>query len=534
MSAMRLLRLGDGIRSRLVLLALIAAVPFIWYRIADIRAGETANIEQIRNDAVRIAARAAGEQNEVFAEVRTLLSVIAEVPVVTDGTVDECSAFLLTVKSTRYWAKNLLVTDASGHVVCSTDPKAVGLELGDRPYFLSAATNREFAVSDFIFSRLDGQPILAAAYPTVGQNGALEGIVIATLNLAWFTNAVTDVGKNLGARVELVDASGTILARYPEPPANFGTAADMRVSQASNAAGGGSFEGKDDDGVRRLYGVAVLSGSKARAAIGFSIEAALAETRLKIQSAYINAASLGAMIILFAWLSGEFFLLTPLRDLLAATRALADGDLSARAKLRYSSNEFRELAASFNTMADRLSTLATVDALTGAANRRRFDQYLTEEWRRALRSKSPLAVLMIDVDGFKMFNDRHGHQAGDDCLRIVAVELARFARRSEDLVCRYGGEEFVIGLPGLTSSDALKHAERLRAAMENLAMPELGLPAGCITISIGVAVSVPTAGVSPDTLIAMADTALYDAKRAGRNRVALFREGPAPLSAQVA
>jgi diguanylate cyclase (GGDEF)-like protein len=532
---MRSIRFGDGIRSRLILLALIAAVPFIWYRVADIRAAETASLDAIRNEVMRIAAGGAADQAEVFAEAGTLLSIAAKVPVLTAGAPEACADFLHSIKASRDWAKNLIVLDPGGRVVCATDPKAIGLDLGDRSYFHAAVASRGFALSDTVVSRLDNQPILAAAYPAFAPDGTLQAVLVATLNRSWFDRATAAVGKMLNARVLLVDRQGTVLGRYPDVPQDADAAVvDQRIVQASTTAGPQSFEIKDDDGVGRLYGVAELGATHARLAVGVSIDTALAAARARIQSAYINAALLAFVIVLLAWLGGERVLLSPLRDLLATTRRLADGDLAARAQLRRGTREFRELAASFNIMADRLSELAITDGLTGVSNRRRFDQYLDEEWRRAMRTQTPISLAMIDIDGFKKFNDTHGHQAGDECLRMVASELTRFARRSQDLVGRYGGEEFVIGLPGLSAEDAKSHGERMRAAIAALSMPEIGVGPGDVTISVGMAVCVPSPGTAADTLVAMADSALYEAKREGRDRVALFRDEPGDSSTRAA
>ena len=533
MTGLRSINLS-GIRFRLILLVLIAALPFVWNRISDIRASEAANIEAIRADVISTAARGAAQQAEVFAEARTLLSVVAEAPVVTYGSAAECSAFLVSVKENRPWAKNLLVVDPKGRFHCATTSATTDLDISDRDYFQRAVKTGYFAVSDFIFSKIDGQPIIAVAFPALTPVGVLKGVVVASVNMSWFNQTVTSIGRTLGARVLIVDASGKVIARYPAPPVDaYGKALDAGMNRDLNAAKDGWFEDKDDDGVRRLYGVAHLTGLGARFAVGFSLETAAAEARAKIRSAYINAAAMTTLIVLVALLFGEIFFLVPIRDLVTATRQLTEGDLGARARVRSGSPEFRELASSFNIMADRLSALATIDGLTGIANRRRFDQYLDQEWRRGLRNQTAMALALIDIDGFKLFNDSYGHQAGDECLRAVASELARFAQRSEDLVGRYGGEEFVIGLPGLTATEAYRHAERARIAIETLAVP--GLSGSLhVTISIGVATCVPTAGMAAETLIAMADAALYDAKHAGRNRVALFREGPIPATIRVA
>jgi diguanylate cyclase (GGDEF)-like protein len=168
-----------------------------------------------------------------------------------------------------------------------------------------------------------------------------------------------------------------------------------------------------------------------------------------------------------------------------------------------------------------LKTLAAKDALTGLANRRSFDQAIEMEWSRAERSGRPLALLFADVDHFKMFNDNHGHQRGDECLRDIAGVIGRTAIRPTDLATRYGGEEFAIIMPETDMAAACAVAERLRHAVVEMRI-SLGEPAGdgCVTLSVGVATYVPgQAVVGPDWLIGQADQALYAAKHLGRNRV---------------
>jgi diguanylate cyclase (GGDEF)-like protein len=165
-----------------------------------------------------------------------------------------------------------------------------------------------------------------------------------------------------------------------------------------------------------------------------------------------------------------------------------------------------------------LTRLAAEDPLTGVANRRVFDQRLDEEWRRAQRAQGSLAVLMIDVDEFKAFNDRNGHAAGDRCLVEVATALASNLRRAGDLLSRYGGEEFAAILPETTVAAASRIAEVLRCAVEALREPHGGSPvAPHVTVSIGAAAVYPAAGGDAAALVAAADAALYQAKAAGRN-----------------
>ena len=167
----------------------------------------------------------------------------------------------------------------------------------------------------------------------------------------------------------------------------------------------------------------------------------------------------------------------------------------------------------------RLETLSFADALTGVANRRAFDQSLDSEWRRGLRSRQPLSLLLIDIDYFKSFNDTYGHPAGDKCLAAVAAALSGFPRRAGDRVARYGGEEFAALLPLTDVLGAMALAKRMRAAVEGLNVPHTAGVGGRVTISVGCATSEPTSGMSAEALIAAADAALYEAKRSGRNRV---------------
>jgi diguanylate cyclase (GGDEF)-like protein len=170
--------------------------------------------------------------------------------------------------------------------------------------------------------------------------------------------------------------------------------------------------------------------------------------------------------------------------------------------------------------ADQVAHLSRTDPLTGLSNRRHLDEVMDVLWRQSRRERTPVAVLMIDVDHFKRFNDHFGHLVGDECLRSVATVISRFAGRGGDLAVRYGGEEFLLVLGGtdLMSAEAVAH--RLLEAIRQLAV---GMPDSdkTLTASIGVAAMVPEGDEDPDRLLQKADAALYQAKQQGRNRVVL-------------
>jgi two-component system chemotaxis family response regulator WspR len=183
----------------------------------------------------------------------------------------------------------------------------------------------------------------------------------------------------------------------------------------------------------------------------------------------------------------------------------------------------------------RADKLASLDSLTGVANRRTLDTRLEEQWGRAARSQAPLALLMIDADHFKSFNDRLGHQAGDACLRAIAGVMSQRVSRPADVVARFGGEEFAVLLPDTPLEGARHVAEIIRTAVQQLAITHPGKPGptavdappalGHVTVSIGCAALVPPSGAKPHVLVELADQALYEAKRAGRDRVCIADPG---------
>ena len=170
---------------------------------------------------------------------------------------------------------------------------------------------------------------------------------------------------------------------------------------------------------------------------------------------------------------------------------------------------------------NRLHALSHIDGLTGIANRRSFDLTLTKEWQRACRTREPLALLLVDIDFFKQYNDQYGHQAGDRCLRLVARTIQENLTRAGDLAARYGGEEFACILPNTGRQGAVAIAERLREQIRHLQHPHATSEvAEILTVSIGIAVQVPDSTLRASHLVRQADEQLYAAKEIGRDCVA--------------
>lgn len=171
-------------------------------------------------------------------------------------------------------------------------------------------------------------------------------------------------------------------------------------------------------------------------------------------------------------------------------------------------------------MTDLLEEQAMIDGLTCINNRRHFDEVLEQEWRLALRNKTPLSLIMTDIDFFKRYNDTYGHGQGDECLKKVASSLAHAIQRPTDIVARYGGEEFMALLPNTDTEGAYTVAESFRSHVESLQLPHINSEAApVVTVSVGVACITPNTSISSNDILKQADQKLYQAKAKGRNQV---------------
>jgi diguanylate cyclase (GGDEF)-like protein len=191
------------------------------------------------------------------------------------------------------------------------------------------------------------------------------------------------------------------------------------------------------------------------------------------------------------------------------------------------SMERRRMSEELRTTNARLTTLASLDGLTGIANRRSLDEAFAREWKRAIRVQSPLSFLMVDLDHFKQFNDLYGHHAGDLCLKAVAEVLGGHLRRASDVAARFGGEEFALLLPHTSLKEACDLAETIRLAVVALSLHHEGSPWGTVTISMGCCSVTPSRGDDQVSMFQSADAALYLAKQAGRNCVQVGATQPA-------
>jgi diguanylate cyclase (GGDEF)-like protein len=327
-----------------------------------------------------------------------------------------------------------------------------------------------------------GMYVLAISRRLNDANGDFNGVAVAILKLSYFHNLLKNIGISDNDNITVGRSDGTILLRMPFDIKAIGSdISNGRIFTELKRSPQGSFETASvSDGVKRLVAYQKVGRWPVNVGVGRSVEDIYAPWR-------VEAWSLGLIVF-----------------------ALCALNLALVVFLAYSLQ--RRVAAERD-----LAVMATTDSLTGLCNRRRFDEVLDSEWRRAQRSGDNVAMLLIDIDHYKKYNDQFGHQTGDAVLTMIAHCIGAGTRRAADIAARYGGEEFVVLLPGTSLNDAFDLAERIRAAV--LALPvRKGGPDITPTISIGVAAVSPGAGIALGDLTKAADVALYKAKAAGRNR----------------
>lgn len=390
----------------------------------------------------------------------------------------------------------LVLFDEHGNgILNSRYPSGAGGSFADRDYFQAHKLNPDAGlyVSAPYQSRMSGAYTVAFSRRISKPDGSFGGVAVATLKLSHFTQILAKVALGRAGSINLIRQDGIRIVRFPYDVRDVGT----DVSGKSNlrrvvVERNGSFTAQASrDGVTRLLTFRQVADLPLFLSLGISTDEIEAGWRAR-------ALMIGAMLLaLFG---------------VAVLLALLCG------------RELRRRSA----VETELARLSMTDGLTGLPNRRRFDEALRQAGEATAESGQPLALLIVDADHFKHFNDRYGHAVGDEILRGLGRHLAAVIHRPDDLLCRIGGEEFAVILPDTDADGAARVAERLHAAAGSVAVPSAGIPAGAVTVSIGLA---EAAGAgSRAELYRAADGALYAAKNGGRNRTCRAEGRPAPAT----
>ncbi len=535
----------SGIRLRLVMLALVLIVPMLGLQIWRTATDRADAIANARLDVAELARSAASQHVTGIEAAASLLRVLRHVPVIRAADPVACHMLLAAVAGEQPQIDTISLRNRDGDAICSSGERLQKPpSVADRPWFREAlspgADGRSF--TEIIVKRTTGEAIAAVGSPVSlddpagtrpGPDGS-NAVLLVTLRLRWLSDIALQHQTSGAAIVTITDLQGgATLAQAPPPRDIAGRSMPPSpLLEAFHAKFSGVMDTQGPDGLIRIVGFQRLAGDADRqAVVSVAIDQALvlagANRRVLVEVGMtMLMLSLGLAI---AWVVAKRSITDPLQALGRAAQRLGAGDLSVRAPLAgLRLTEFQRLGQMFNKAVEQierrdqqLEILAWQDGLTGLANRRLFDMTLAREWLRAQRTGQPLALMLLDVDHFKRFNDCYGHQAGDDCLRSVSVSISASVREGSDLVARYGGEEIAVILPETDLPGAKRLADRMVEQVQNMAITHEHSDFGVVTVSAGVMALLPTSeGSSPRTLIQAADEALYSAKRAGRCRAA--------------
>jgi diguanylate cyclase (GGDEF)-like protein len=521
-----------SIRARLLALALLAVVPLMLERMHGLELARADHVQHAHNEAIGLARRGAEAQREAIYSVRALVQVLAHSYVMMAAKGEKCGAFLTDFTANVPWIRSVSIVGNNGRITCSTTPLAVGLDVSDRAYLKDAIAKNDFVISNYLITRALRTPTVVAAFPARADDDRPEGVVIASIDLQWINDLLATARRRDDGALFVVDGHGTVIAATEQDWIGK-RVGDQPAVKEILAHDDGTLTANDFGGVRRIFGYVQIPWTDARLAVGLDEHVVLSRVDREIGIAYLQFGLFGVLVLLIAWFGGEQLVVQPIRSLARTAARFGRGDLKVRDTQEPLLAEFEPLARALDDMARKLAAreeelhianqhldeLASLDGLTGLANRRGFDMRLEQEWQQAAKTGKSLALMMIDIDHFKLFNDRYGHVVGDSCLRRVGETLSIVSLKVAVLVTRYGGEEFALLLPGIDFTQAVALAEQARRAIEDLHIAHAEAPCGRVTISIGVAALVPGFGEPASRLVEAADAGLYAAKRRGRNTV---------------
>jgi diguanylate cyclase (GGDEF)-like protein len=528
-----------GIRARLALLALLLVAPLMLERVRSLDDTRSRQIAAASEEFANITRHSADTQREVISSVETMLKSAAYIRA-SGGIARSCEILRASLPTNLPWIRSIMIVAKDGLVQCSTLNMQVGLNLGDRQYFRKAQQTRDFVFSDYLFGKTNGRPMMMAAYPVAAINPEEDAVVVAGINIDWLSQIMTNLGGRPGISSLLVDSAGVVIAAPADQTSLIGRPLDsvpllaaIAETALSSNAPTGSLSFAATDGSKRMISFARISGTQSRLIVSIDEAKVTAAINREIRTAYLQLGFVCLFVLLGALIGAEKLIINPIEVMTGMARRFGEGDWSARVARNKLPSEFMPLARAFNAMAaqlsqrerelvatnDRLTVMASIDMLSGLANRRGFQSRLDFEWMKAQQYNSELSLLMIDVDHFKLYNDTYGHPEGDACLTRFGETLAGIAADTMGFAGRYGGEEFCLLLPNTDSLKALAIGETVRAAVLDLGIPHLTSSHRTVTVSIGVAATLPNDTQRPGDLIEAADAALYAAKHRGRNTV---------------
>lgn len=502
------------IRIVILVAVFLGLIPFVVSEIIRTRADMAKQLESVNQNLQLSMSRSQRGFIETRLEVERLSETMALDRTLREISPEVCNNDVSSVLAIQEKVQRISLISPGGVIYCSTDPKAIGIYVGDRQYFVDAIASTKVVWSDFIQSRITGLPIVQSA-KAVRTDGQLDFVLAVALNTSYLREASLDQFALPLTYGMLMDAKGNVLdgGAMPGTHATLSEVTTRRLAELGTGLIEPGTYGAGND----VFGVITLPGTSDRVAFAVSTEQIRkAATRAMVERLLlVGLVAVGMALIMLGLL--EWLVLRGLRQVVRVAERVSAGDWTSRIQQKSPLLDLAVVEKSVNMMLDSLEASVNTDPLTGLANRRALDTFLLASLNRLKRHGIGFAVVMVDIDAFKLFNDHYGHATGDDVLQMVGTAIQRFARRIDEMAARYGGEEFTLILAETDDDKLRQHLEALRKAVEAIGIPHQHAPLGICTVSIGYAVAKPDD--TPLAAVSRADGCMYLAKAKGRNRV---------------
>jgi len=497
-----------------------------------------------------LAEHIAGDVDEMFVKRIQFLKVAADNEKIKSMVPGQQVAVLQDIVTQYPEMQLAVVADLAGRQTARWDGKVAdqAISYTDREYFNTVLKTGETAISEVIVAKSTKKLGIVIAEP-IKKDGILVGVLIINIELSKLIQRVGDTKVGNTGYAYIVNRQGKIIIHPDLGLIDNGADESSLFYIKAAISGQTGWMEYDYNNQKRIAAYSYVPSTQWGVIAQQPLDEAMGNAiNVKIKSTLVLVCTIVVAILMALAIAGA--LAKPIADISEATNRLAEGDLTVKLKVM-ASDEIGQLATNFNNMTNQLvkrnealslaheelenqvkkrteelmivneelRKISFLDGLTGIANRRYFDEFLAREWQRSKRENTSLALVMLDVDFFKDYNDAYGHIAGDECLKKIANILETTTKRATDHAVRYGGEEFAIILPDTNVQGAMIVGERVRSGVEKLGIRHRKSPISeVVTVSLGITVELATETL-PHTIIASADEALYQAKQNGRNQI---------------
>lgn len=467
--------------------------------------------------------------NERMNEIRYLTNL----PMTKQLRIDEMKQIFQHFDEANSEVASIVFLDRLGHAQIDTafgedfEPSEVSLK--DRDYFIKAEQNLEY-MADIVTSRATGSPVVIFSVPVLSEQAEFQGVIFAAVRLSKVNELLQHSIYGESGQVIVLNEDGYVLSHLSHDEDTDTQMISTQIKNTRMDHAKNSFQPYVNHLGVEVFGSYASIFEERYFLINEISKQEIMKPHHRLVLFKIGIALLFICAgILFIVIFTKY-LLEPFKLVLRNIKRIKAGKYEpqnqkercshAPIEVQQMIEAFEEMAVTINRQHNILKRESRIDELSGIYNRRFFEEYFDREWEIGRKKQQPLSLLLIDIDYFKIYNDTFGHHAGDQCLRQVAQAMQGVLRNPRDFISRYGGEEFAMVLPATNINAAKQMAETIREQVENLKIPHRSLN-DYITVSIGAACLVPTHEMEKETLLKLADEALYRAKALGRNNVCI-------------